>query len=85
VSTVMEKDRQESLRKKRKALLRLVDPQCDAKVSRPSAKGSATVAAMPPPAALAASERVSSPSRVVRRWFWSLEGPVRNYPWMTTW
>jgi hypothetical protein len=39
VSTVMEKNHQESLRKKRKAPLRLVDPRHDAKVSRPSVKG----------------------------------------------
>jgi hypothetical protein len=39
VSTMMEKDRQESLRKKRKTPLQLVDPQHDARVSHPSAKG----------------------------------------------
>lgn len=42
----MEKDHQESLRKKWKASLRLVDPQHDVKVSRPSAKRSASAAAI---------------------------------------
>jgi hypothetical protein len=40
VSTVMEKDRQDDQRKKWKAPLRLVDPRRDAKVARPSEKGS---------------------------------------------
>jgi hypothetical protein len=47
VSTVMYKDRQEALRKKRKAPLRLVDPRCDAKISRSSAKGATPAAVMP--------------------------------------
>jgi hypothetical protein len=39
VSTVMDKDCQEALRKKQKALLQLVDPHSDAKVSCPSGWG----------------------------------------------
>jgi hypothetical protein len=49
VSTVMEKDRQESLWKKWKALLRLLDPRHDAKALCPSAKGPTMTATMPPP------------------------------------
>lgn len=51
VSAVMENDRQESLQKKRKAPLQLVDPRCDAKAPRPSVKGP-TVAAVTPPQCL---------------------------------
>ena len=57
MSAVMEKD-QEALRKKRKALLRLVDPCRDAKASRPSAKVPTVAAAMPSLAVLVAAERV---------------------------
>jgi hypothetical protein len=60
----MEKDCQESSRKKRMASLRLVDPHRDAKAPRPSVKGATAAAAMPPPAVPAeATRRVPSPSR----------------------
>jgi hypothetical protein len=60
----MEKDRQESTRKKRKAPLWLVDPRRDAKVSCPSVKRPTAPAAMPPPAVPAAvAKRAPSPSR----------------------
>jgi hypothetical protein len=42
-----------------------VDPRCDSKVSRRSAKRAAPAAVMPRPAAPVAPERVSSPPRVV--------------------
>jgi hypothetical protein len=51
VTSVMDKDRQESSRKKRKALLRLVDPRREAKALRTSTKGAAATVAMPPHAA----------------------------------
>lgn len=57
VIAVVDKDHQESTRKKQKALLRLVDPRREAKMLRPSAKGSAAVATMLPPTELAASAR----------------------------
>jgi hypothetical protein len=59
----MENDRKESLRKKRKASLRLVDPRHDVKASRPSAKGSTMAAMMPPLAVPGAAKRVPSPPR----------------------
>jgi hypothetical protein len=58
----MDKDRQESLRNKWKAPLRLVDPRRDTKSTT---KGSVPTAAMPPPPVLAAAERLSSPPRAV--------------------
>jgi hypothetical protein len=42
-----------------------VDPRRDAKMSRPSAKGAAMAAAMPPPTAPMAPMKASSPPRVV--------------------
>jgi hypothetical protein len=48
VSAVMEKYQQESLRKKRMAPLRLVDPRRDAKAPRPNAKGPTVAAVMTP-------------------------------------
>jgi hypothetical protein len=57
----MEKDLQESAWKKRKAPLRLMDLQCDAKASHPCVKGSTMTVVMPPPAApTAAAKRVPS-------------------------
>jgi hypothetical protein len=65
LTAVVEKDHQESTRKKRKAPLRLVDPWHDAKAPHPSAKGPTAAAAMPPPVVpVAAARRVPSPSRV---------------------
>jgi hypothetical protein len=64
VSTVMEKDHQETQWKKRKALLRLVDLCYDAKTSRPSARGLFQLRRCPP-AAPAAPAKMSSPPRVV--------------------
>jgi hypothetical protein len=62
VTTVMEKDRQKSTQKKRKALLPLVDPRREVKVPCPSVKGFAVVVVMPLPAAPAAvTRRVPSP------------------------
>jgi hypothetical protein len=58
----MDKDRQESLWKKWKAPLRLMDPRRDTKST---VKGFVPTAAMPPPPALAAAERLSSPPRAV--------------------
>lgn len=52
VTTVMDKDHQESSRKKRKALLRLVDPRHEAKALRTTMKGVAATATIPPPSAL---------------------------------
>jgi hypothetical protein len=49
---MMDKDHQESSRKKRKALLRLVDPRHEAKALRTTVKGAAATAAIPPPSAL---------------------------------
>lgn len=64
VIAVVDKDHQESTQKKQKALLRLVDPRREAKMLRPSAKGSAAVATMLPPTELAASARkVPSPAK----------------------
>jgi hypothetical protein len=48
VSAVIEKDRQDIQRKKQKAPLQLVDPRRDAKVARPSAKGSSAYNDAPP-------------------------------------
>jgi hypothetical protein len=50
VSAVMEKDRQDALRKRR-AYARLADPRREAKVARPIAKPAAPGASMPLPAA----------------------------------
>jgi hypothetical protein len=55
VLAVMEKDRQDAQRKKRKAPIRLVDPRREAKLVRTSMKAAAPAAAMPPPAAPAAA------------------------------
>jgi hypothetical protein len=49
VSAVSEKDHQDAQRNKWKAPLRLVDPCRDANLARPSAKGAALPATMPPP------------------------------------
>jgi hypothetical protein len=57
VSIVMEKDRQASLRNKRKAPLRLVDPRCDVKAPRPSVKGPIMAVVMPPQAVPATAGR----------------------------
>jgi hypothetical protein len=57
VTIVMEKDHQESARKKRKASLRLVDPRCEAKVPRHSVKGSTVAVVMHSPVALATVAR----------------------------
>jgi hypothetical protein len=66
VSAVMDKDRQEVLRKTRKASLRLVDPRRDAKMSCPSMKGAAPAAVMPPTMTTpVAPEKLSSSSRAV--------------------
>lgn len=62
MTAVMEKDRQDSAWKKRKATLWLVDPQRDAKAPHPSVKGSTAVAAMPLPTT--AARRIPSPTRV---------------------
>jgi hypothetical protein len=50
VLAVMEKDRQDAQRKKRRAHVRLADPRREAKVARPSAKSAASGAGMSPPA-----------------------------------
>jgi hypothetical protein len=66
VSAVMEKDRQDARRKKRQSPVRLVDPRQGAKVARPSAKSTASGAAMPPPASPASARRPPSPTRVAK-------------------
>jgi hypothetical protein len=65
VSAVMEKDRQDAQRKKRRAPIGLVDPHREVKLARPSAKAATPNAAMPPPAAPATTPRPPSPPRVV--------------------
>lgn len=64
MTTVMDKDRHESSRKKRKAPLRLVDPRREVKALLPSMKGAAATAMMPLPAMLvAAAGKMPSPSK----------------------
>jgi hypothetical protein len=85
VSEVMDKDHQEAQQKKRKAPLQLVDLHRDAKMSRPSAKGPAPAAAMPPPMAPVASAKALSPQCVLKQRCWRLEEPTRSCLSMTTW
>jgi hypothetical protein len=86
VSAVMENDRQESLQKKRKAPLQLVDPRCDAKAPRPSVKGP-TVAAVTPHSACDDREGAFGLRRrgLLRSRQWRLERPAGSCLWMTTW
>jgi hypothetical protein len=72
VSAVMEKDRQDAQRKKRRAHVRLADPRHEVKMARPSAKPAAPDAGMPPPAA---------PAR--QQWRGSKESPW-SFLWTTT-
>jgi hypothetical protein len=64
VSAVMEKDRQDAQRKKRRAPVRLVDPRREAKLARPSTKAVAPGVVMAPPVAPAVGQRPPSPPHV---------------------
>jgi hypothetical protein len=65
VLEVMEKDRQDAQRKKRRAPIRLVDPCREVKLARLRAKSATLGAGMPPPAAPAAGRRPPSPPHIV--------------------
>jgi hypothetical protein len=84
VSTVMDKDRQEALRTKQKASLRLVDTHRDNKLSRPSAKGDALAAVMPLLRRQWRSRGCLLHHALLKRWFQRLEGSARSCMLTTT-
>jgi hypothetical protein len=72
VSAAMEKDRQDTSRKRR-AYARLADPRREAKMARPSAKAAAPGASMPPPAAPTQERRPPSPPHAAKATVASVE------------
>jgi hypothetical protein len=74
VSAVMEKDRQDVQRKKRRAHVRLAGPRREVKVVRPSAKPIASDVGMAPPAAPASGRRPPSPPHIAETTVAGAEG-----------
>jgi hypothetical protein len=75
VSAVMEKDRQDAQRKKRRAHVRLAELRREVKAARPSAKPAASNAGMPLPSVPASGRRPPSPPRTAET---AMEGGQRS-------
>jgi hypothetical protein len=74
VSAVMEKDRHDAQRKKRRAHVRLADPRREVKVARPSVKPTTSGVGMPPPTMPACGRRAPSPPRIAETTVVGAEG-----------